>query len=147
MNKFTKTKLATLLLIGSSLLATGAIAGQGGWHHNHNDTGRMFKIMRKLDLSDQQKQQARELMSNFRKQNPFKSINKEERKAYADQIKSLVTAEEFDQQQAADLVEQRSQLRQTYAVSALKLRHDLYQILTPEQRQKAEQIKQRHQRH
>ncbi|WP_133405337.1 Spy/CpxP family protein refolding chaperone [Parashewanella tropica] len=102
---------------------------------------RVMKFYRKLDLTDTQKQQVRDIYKAYRQEQKSLRPTKEDRQAFGDQVKALVQAPDFDPQAATNLVDQRSQLRQQQAVANIKLRHDLYQVLTPEQQAKAEELR------
>ncbi|RLV58992.1 periplasmic heavy metal sensor [Parashewanella curva] len=102
---------------------------------------KLMKFFRKLDLTADQKQQIKDIYKAYRQEQKSLRPTKEDRQAYAEQVKALVQSADFDAQAAANLVDQRSQLRQQQAVATMKLRHDMSQVLTPEQQAKAEQLR------
>ncbi|MCL1079093.1 periplasmic heavy metal sensor [Parashewanella spongiae] len=156
MKILTKCQVAALtLVIGSVAIVPSVIAHQDSApqmkvqksekiHRTHHHGGiHMMKILRKLDLTDEQKQQAKALVKAHKQNTRTIKASIEDRKNYAQKIQALIKADSFDEQSANALIAQRSEQRQQHALNKLKLQHDLYQLLTPEQKQQADEMKQR----
>jgi len=99
---------------------------RGGKHH-----GKM--MFKKLDLSDAQKEQMRAIMT------AHKEANKESKAAYKADMKALMDAPVFDEEQAQTLIAEREAQRADQQLSMLKMKHEMYQVLTEEQKVKYDQ--------
>ena len=142
MKTSTKAKLTALMLaFGATSIAPTVLAGQGHDHYRGHHKVPMMKMMRKLDLTDEQKQQAKDLVKAYKQAMKNSRPSKTDRQAHFDKVQTLVKADNFDEQAARDLISQNSDKRVEGAVARIKLQHDLYQILTPEQQTKAEELK------
>ncbi|RYV03914.1 spheroplast protein y [Shewanella sp. OPT22] len=142
MKTSTKAKLTALMIaFGATSIAPTVLAGQGHDHHRGSHKVPMMKMMRKLDLTDEQKQQARSLVKTYKQDMKNSRASVDDRRAHFDKVQALVKADNFDEQAAKDLVSQNSDKRLDNAVARIKLQHDLYQLLTPEQQAKAEELK------
>ncbi len=144
MKNSTKAKLTALFLaFGATSIAPTVMAGQGhnhGYEHSRHKIP-MMKMMRKLDLSDSQKQQARDLVKTYRQSQKQEQASRSDRQAHFKQAQALIKADNFDEQAARDFVSSNKDKRTERAVQRLKLQHSLYQLLTPEQQTKAEELK------
>jgi len=117
------------LLLISSL--NPALAGdKGEWRQN------MTGAWQQLDLTDQQRQQIRELMQAHRAAKPT---------AQHEAMQALLDAPQFDEQAARDILAQRAAQREQRQLAGLKLQHEIRQLLTSEQREQLQQLQQ--QRH
>lgn len=157
MKLLTKCQVTALaLVIGSAAIAPSVIAHQQDstpqvklqkservHRSHHHDRIPMMKVLRKLDLTDEQKQQAKELVKTHRQNTQTQQAAVENRNAYGQQMQALIKAEDFDEQSANELIIQRTEQRQQHALARMKLQHDLYQLLTLEQKQQADEMKQR----
>jgi len=99
---------------------------RGGKHH-----GKM--MFKKLDLSDAQKEQMKTIMT------AHKEANKESRSEYKANMKALMDAPAFDEEQAQTLIAEREAQRADKELSMLKMKHEMYQVLTDEQKVKYDQ--------
>jgi protein CpxP len=123
-----------LLLISS--LSPALADGKGEWRQRMAGPGQHGQIWQQLDLSDQQRQQIRELMQAHRAAKPA---------AQGDAMQALLEAPQFDEQAARDLLAQRAAQREQRQLAGLKLQHEIRQLLTGEQREQLQQLQQ--QRH
>ncbi|OZB41901.1 MAG: hypothetical protein B7X50_06035 [Alishewanella sp. 34-51-39] len=123
------------LLLISSL--NPALAGdKGEWRQKMAGAGQHGQLWQQLDLTDQQRQQIRELMQAHRAAKP---------KAQHEAMQALLDAPQFDEQAARDLLAQRAAQREQRQLAGLKLQHEIRQLLTSEQREQLQQLQQ--QRH
>jgi len=99
---------------------------RGGKHH-----GKM--MFKKLDLSDAQKEQMKTIMR------AYKEANKESKAAHKAAMKALMDAPAFDEEQAQTLIAEREAQRADKQLSMLKMKHEMYQVLTEEQKVKYDQ--------
>ncbi|MBV7317525.1 Spy/CpxP family protein refolding chaperone [Shewanella sp. NIFS-20-20] len=144
-----------LLLVASAYFSATAMAkdtGEGSSDHqvrhqkkHHQSHGcdvmdgkGMHKMFKRLDLSDEQRQQLKQLMKQSRTDDQAKArsqMRADNRQAMSD----LVTAPQFDEGAAKALLAKQAEFRQQRALNNLRLRHQAYQMLTPEQQQKWQQ--------
>ena len=143
-------KAITLMLTVASLLlvTNSATAGhhskpeQAGKSYEMQHRGFSFeKMLAGVELTSAQQQQLRQLLQEHKASKPERGIN--ERGA----LRQLVQADYFDEQAVTELLQKQQQQRLTQRVAQLKLRHQVYQLLTPEQRQQLTDVhKQRRQK-
>lgn len=123
------------LLLISSL--NPALAGdKGEWRQKMAGAGQHGQLWQQLDLTDQQRQQIRELMQAHRAAKPT---------AQREAMQALLDAPQFDEQAARDILAQRAAQREQQQLASLKLQHEIQQLLTNEQREQLQQLQQ--QRH
>lgn len=123
------------LLLISSL--NPALAGdKGEWRQKMAGAGQHGQLWQQLDLTDQQRQQIRELMQAHRAAKPT---------AQGEAMQALLDAPQFDEQAARDILAQRAAQREQRQLAGLKLQHEIRQLLTSEQREQLQQLQQ--QRH
>ena len=103
---------------------------------------RMHRILSKLELSEQQQTQVEEIVSAMEQS---RESFKEQRKALKSAERDLVRAEVFDEQAWQDLYAQYSEGFATMAMQTSFSRHQIWNLLTPEQQDKVEHM-QLHQR-
>lgn len=114
-----------LIAIGvATMLATAAQAG----HKGHG-----MKMLRDLDLTQEQRQQMRATKKLTRQDNKeyrgdVRAINK--------QIRDLVRAESFDADAVMTLIEQRNPLKQEMALNGAQSKHKIWHIFSDEQQAK-----------
>jgi periplasmic protein CpxP/Spy len=107
-------------------------AGQGEASRHHGGMHRMW--LRGLDLTEAQQTQIRQLFERRRqdKQRP----SEEQREAHKAQMLALITAPQFDEIQAEQLISERQQAHKARAMAQLQLQQEIYQLLTQKQQVK-----------
>lgn len=132
--------LAIALMLGSGLAATASLAqgwgGHGGHHmHGPRHHGRhLMRMLRGLDLTDEQKAKAREVMMGARKQAiPMRA----ELRVAQLELQDLLVQDEVDRAAVDQHIDQIGQLRQKLMRHRVDTRLKLHAMLTPEQRAKA----------
>ena len=139
-------KLATVaaLAAGIALAQTPPTNPETQPTHRHGTArgksrGHMFRA---LNLTDSQKQQAKAIFSDSRKANePLRLQFQQNRQAYRAAVKSN------DQGQIANLSKASGELRGQLKAARTQTMEKFFQILTPEQRAKAEKMQVRMQQH
>ncbi len=96
-------------------------------------------IMRQLNLTDTQKEQLRTLRNENRdemrsKIDADRDARQAERQAYHAKMQSLVLADTFDEAQATALAKEMVEKQTERRVKMLEKRHQMLNILTPEQK-------------
>lgn len=94
----------------------------------------MHKMLRKLDLTDAQKEQVKVIAQKYKADRPERPT-KEQREAHRAEMLALVTSASFDEVKATEIAEAQHQKRLQGMLSQLKMQNEIYQILTPEQQQ------------
>jgi len=98
----------------------------GGKHHGDHKQKKMnFK---NLDLSDAQKQQMKTIMTSY------KEASKTLKEAHKAEMKALMQSATFDEAKAKQLISQREAQRADQKLDMLKMKHEMYQVLTDEQK-------------
>lgn len=108
------------------------------------------KDLRRLNLSETQQKQIKSILEASRQQQ--NAQDKEAKRAQVKQYKSereaLMKAKVFDENKARQLVTEHYQHRINKELQQLKIQHQIYHVLTPEQQQKwQQQQKRRFQQH
>lgn len=113
----------------------GTAAGKG-----HMRGHRMHKLARMLDLTDQQKQQlAAQRKTEQERVKPYR----DQVEAAHKQIEAEVTSGKFDEAKARSILAETAQARTELALSHARMQAALYGVLTPEQRTKLAERKQK----
>ncbi|WP_417761830.1 Spy/CpxP family protein refolding chaperone [Shewanella sp.] len=123
----------------------------GGFHHGmmakkggdgpraHRAWGGMghdmmgFMSLRGVQLTEQQQQQIGAL-----KKQHFQDMM-QAHKQNMEAMNSLMAAKNFDEKKAKQLIAEREQQRAAYRLDKLKMQHEIYQLLTDEQKQQVQQ--------
>ncbi|QLE87328.1 periplasmic heavy metal sensor [Shewanella sp. Scap07] len=102
-----------------------------GGHH-----GNLKKMFRGLDLTDEQREQVKTIVKQTREDVKALAVSNEDRQSHKADMLALITADGFDEAQAAQLLDTKQQKRQQAGVIMLKAQNQVYQLLTPEQQEK-----------
>lgn len=137
-------KLAVAAVILPLTLGTASAFAFGGKDHKkggHGECGGGFnpKMMRKLDLTDAQKEQLKELREAGKTEMKanFKAnaeVRHAEMQAHRAKVQELVLAESFDQEAASELAKAMVEKQTERKVKMLEKQHQMLSILTPEQK-------------
>ena len=135
-------KVTKLILLLSVIAATG-LSGVA-LAHQHNDDGKrqqrnsphtqlhaMQRMLGSLDLTDSQQAQIKQLVQQHRAQQ--KALPRD--KAIRQQLQQLVAADSFDEAAARQLLQQQQQQTVEQRLAGMKLKHEILQLLSEEQRQ------------
>lgn len=136
--------LAAVVAAGSYSVVAQAGSAEPAEHPHHMQHERQFAIkgmLKGLDLTDAQREQIRQLMQASRAD---KAAAKPD-KAGREQLHRLMQAETFDEVAARQLLEQQQQVMLERQLAGMKLRYQVLQLLTEEQRSKLEARLKRHQ--
>lgn len=132
--------LAVAFMLGSSLAATPSLAQGWGDYDGHRMHGQrhhgrhLMRILRGLDLTDEQKANAREMMMAARKQAiPMRA----ELQVAQLELQDLLVQDDVDRAAVDQHLDQIGQLRQKLMRHRVDTRLKLHAMLTPEQRAKA----------
>ncbi|MEH6530261.1 MAG: CpxP family protein [Photobacterium frigidiphilum] len=133
-----KKALVIAIALPMALGSASALAFGGGNHHGGKggcgmQDGR--KVFSQLDLTDAQKEQMKSMREVNRDEMKSKRLEKHaEMKANHDKMQELVLASNFDENAVRDLAQQMSTAQVERRVAMLEKRHEMLNILTPEQK-------------
>jgi periplasmic protein CpxP/Spy len=136
--------MVVLMLFMTAALAQGKgrpghMGGVGGPGEGHNFLG---GIARHLDLTEAQKAQAKEILEAERAiMQPVFEQMRENREA----LRAATEGGQFSEAEVTRLAQIHGELSAQMIVSRERVQAQLWQILTPEQREKAEELKQQFQ--
>jgi periplasmic protein CpxP/Spy len=139
MNTLKKTIVMAIVLpltFGSmSVLAAKDSHGMKG-HHGEK------RILKQLDLTDAQKEEMKVLRkTNHEAMKAQRLDEHQNRQATAQEMDKLILSEHFDEQSIRQLVHTMSEKQVEQRVARLKQRHQMLNILTPEQKVKYAELK------
>lgn len=103
-------------------------------HHKHGGMG----MLKKLDLTEAQQAQVQEIMQTQRGE--MKTAMKD-RRAHREEMKSLVEQDTFNAAKAEQLIAKQQEQERVAKLAMLRSQHEIYKVLTPEQREKAKVIR------
>ncbi|HEY1463227.1 MAG TPA: Spy/CpxP family protein refolding chaperone [Terriglobales bacterium] len=141
--KSQRLKFIGAAVLAIVLVAIAAVSETQGRHAHWRGQDGMFGgpgfgfLARNLNLTDAQKDQAKQIMAN--EKTTFKPLMQQMRQSKM-QERQLVEAATFDQAQAQTLAVQQSQLSAQVNVEKMRMESQLYQILTQEQKDKLNSI-------
>ncbi|WP_137223630.1 Spy/CpxP family protein refolding chaperone [Shewanella sp. MEBiC00475] len=140
-------KTSLVALVASSALLAGQLyaadtsdntvktercANKGDRHHGPKDG--MHKMLRKLDLTDEQKAKVEAIFDKYQAKRPERPT-KEQRSEHRAEMLALITSTSIDEAKATKMAEAQQQQRLQGMLTHLKMQNEIYQLLTPEQQQ------------
>ena len=135
------TKIIAIIFAGGlfSLVGTNILhAGKYGHCRGQSCQDKMAYVMEKLDLSDSQHEKITAIREIQRSHmTPLKDKMASIREAMEDQVKS----DKFDIEEIRDLAHSKALITEQVLVLKAESMHQIYQHLTPEQRNKLEQMR------
>lgn len=113
--------------------------GRGKHYGDKKRGGKQNKRMgfHKLDLSAEQKQAMKDIMKSH------KEAGKTLRTEHKAEMQALMDNPAFDEDKATSLIDQREAQRETKKLAMMKVKHEMYQLLTDEQKAKYNEIKEK----
>ena len=122
---------------GIALLSLSAVAWSGGHGGMERDPGRMLEHMAdRLDLSDSQRDQAEQIIAGTMEQG---GQYREEMSGLRDQLRAM--QDNFDPDTARAISERIGVLTGEMAYQMASTQSQIYQMLTPEQREQMEALR------
>ncbi|MCT8342207.1 MULTISPECIES: cell-envelope stress modulator CpxP [Photorhabdus] len=108
----------------------------GSYHYrNNNDIGDNDHMFSGITLTEQQRQQMRDLVGQKHQPHSSMSMSPTER----EEMRKLVTAKDFDGVAVKALIERMIRCNVEHQVEMARIHHQMYQLLTPEQQAQLEQ--------
>ena len=138
--KLGKSISATLFSL--ALASSAVFAGQGG-HHNHGERGMFNKRMANyLQLSEQQQSQIDAILDAQKQLQPQRG----QRGDMKQQLNALThTNASFDEQAARALIQEQQAKQLERKIARLHTQHQIWNLLTEQQQQKLQELKQKRQ--
>lgn len=112
-----------------------------GKHHGKNKHRQMG--FAQLDLSDQQKQEMKSIMSS-QKAKHKEQKNDQQRAADKAEMQALMQADTFDTEKASALIAKHQEKSNERKLSMLETKHQMFQLLTDEQKTQYSELKMKH---
>lgn len=128
-------KLLVTTLVGALVVAPVAFAAKSSGEGKQRGGHPAMKMMKQLDLTDEQKAQVKEIMQQHKPQ-----ANAEQRQAMYQQRMEIITAASFDEGAAQAFIDVQQANHQTRMMNMLQAQQEIYQVLTPEQQQKYQEL-------
>lgn len=110
-------------------------------HHGHHAKQPGMNMLEQLNLTDAQKAQVKQIMTSQKAdiRDSWKS-----RKEMRKQLDDLAEAPQFDKAKADQLIRNMQDNERQNQLKMLEARHQIYMVLTPEQRAKAHTLRTEH---
>lgn len=126
--------LALALTLGGTAFAGGerGHGGHGGMGHHM-----MKRVFSKLDLTEQQREEVKGILSAFKEQMKGKKEGRGEFKA---QMKALVQSGTFDEAAVRDLIESKRAERVDAGVAQARMKNQIWNVLNAEQQAKLNEM-------
>ncbi len=140
MKKITIGLLMTALVALGTVFAFGQQSGDnnGKRMRGHHGKRGAFKMMKQLDLTDAQKEQMKAIRRAGREST--KSL-RESLKANRQQLQQVTANGQFNEAQVQAIAAQQSGIMAQLLVEKTRVKSQIYQILTAEQKAKVEEMK------
>ena len=116
--------------------AHGAQKGKGGYSHGHMGMMDMMRMAERLDLSDAQRDKIGKIMDDTRpklRKNGFSMMDNRK------EVHSLIQEGKVDDKKLRTLTRKQGDLVADMMYLQLKMRSDIHEVLTDEQREKMQQ--------
>lgn len=135
--------LVAILMAVAAGLATSAFAQHRHMGFGHHDGWMLKRMTRQLNLTEAQQTQIKGIMAGEKtKIKPLMQQLRQNEQAEQASINGT-----FDENQARAFAGKQAQLTADLIVEKERMRSQVYAVLTPEQRQKAQQLMQERQQH
>jgi Spy/CpxP family protein refolding chaperone len=134
--------LAAVLAAASLALAVPAAQAHPEGFHGHERRGDM-RFMRRLDLTDAQRDQVKKI---FEQQAPAMRERMEAARTAQQELRAMAMSPNFDSGRARDLADTAAKAHADAAVIRAEGMSKVFALLTPEQRAKVEQARERRSR-
>ncbi len=142
MKKLTAAILSIVLVAMGAMFIFAQTAdkpeGNRGFGKKGHKRGGHAKMLRGLDLTDEQKTQVKSIMEKSRE--TVKPL-REQMKANRQKLQELSTNDNFDQTQVQSIATQQGSLTAQMIVEKERFKSHIFKILTPEQKAKAAEMK------
>lgn len=133
-------KVISIIALAGAIAFSGAQAGERGGDHRHDGKhgNHMERMIKKLDLTEEQQVNIKALLSEFKatQQRPDREAMKAKHMEMKERFAALMADPNFDEAAVRQHLQERAAKYNAHKVEKLKLQHAIYQQLTPEQQPK-----------
>lgn len=141
---YKKFFIATALVLAVAAGLTVAVAQGATGHHGRHNGWMLQRMTQELNLTAAQQTQIKGILETQRaKTQPLTQQLRQNRQ----QWNSSNSAGAFDEAQARSFANKQAQVMSDLMVERARTKSQIYAVLTPDQRQKAEQLMQEHKQH
>ncbi len=130
-------KLVKVMAFAIALPLTVSVAQAKS--NEHQRSGGFYQLVKQLELSDEQKMQIKDIIKQAKSEHPTQD-HKADKKEHKEKSLALLTAESFDEAKAITLIESRQEKMKQMQLARLKLQHQVFQVLTPQQQGKYQEL-------
>jgi periplasmic protein CpxP/Spy len=127
--------IVTALLLSFNLSQTALADSQCGKQYGYK--GKIFKLYKKLDLTDEQKQKVKAIKQQYKE---GKKALYSKYKGLRGKMHELIKPESIDQDKLNALIQKKQEMLAEKIKLKVKMKRAIYQVITPEQRKKLEQV-------
>jgi Spy/CpxP family protein refolding chaperone len=128
----------TMVLAAAAGLATTALAAQGRGKFGHHQGWMLQRMTRELNLTEAQQAQIKSILQTQRAK--IKPLTQQLHQN--EQARSAVITGSFDETQARAFAGKQTQIMSDLIVEKERTKSEIYAVLTPDQRSKAQQLMQ-----
>ena len=148
----TLSKLVLICGLATATLGASSVLAKGGMHDKQGHSQARFLLSErgadKLSLTDEQQTKLEAIFEAQKTQMKAlrggdKEARKAQRQAYKAQMDALLSAPNFDENAAKELLTARQDKKQQLGLIKLKTQHQVMQLLNAEQKEKLAKIQQR----
>ena len=137
MKKSNQLILSVAMITGLAAMS-GLLPAVAKGDSEHNHQQKIERLSDRLDLTEQQSAQVKQLFIESRASNkrPSKEMKKQRRQQHQADLKAFFDAPNFDQQAVINKLAQRQAKHQQKMIAKMELKHAIYQLLTTQQQEK-----------
>lgn len=143
-----KMVLVTALALSLTTIGGGlALASPGedeGYHYEGRGEARHERMMSRLDLTTEQREEIGEIM---RAQRELAMDKREDLKRTREALRAAAEADEYNASRVESLAEEHAAIHKDLIVMRTETAHRINQVLTPEQRAELEELRERRRAH
>ena len=138
---YKKFFIVTALVLALAAGLTTAVAQGAGGHHRHHNGWMLHRMTRELNLTDAQQAQIKSILEAQKAKT--QPLHEQLRQSRLSQNNGS-TAGTFDEAQARAFANKQAQIMSDLMVERARTKSQIFAVLTPDQRQKAQQLMQEH---
>jgi Spy/CpxP family protein refolding chaperone len=141
---YKKFFIMTALVLALAAGLTAAVAQSAIGPHRHHSGWMLHRMTRELNLTDAQQTQIKSILQAQKaKTQPLREQLRQSRLSE----NTATTAGTFDEAQARTFANKQAQIMSDLMVERARTKSQIFAVLTPDQRQKAQQLMQEHRQH
>mgnify|MGYP003597251757 CR=1 FL=1 len=139
--------LVRILVVGAALMSVAAVTNCRPWKHKSPEERAEWmakKISKELDLNDAQKQVLNKIKDEIVAKHKAEKSNRDLQFA---ELTKLIRSETIDNKKLTELRQRHRAERETMEAMFVEKALELHKVLTPEQRNKAADLLEKHMKH